>query len=58
MKRDADSALKYLQSAQQLRDIAVGIKDRKSQQIILEAAEHYEELAAALTTIPQPKHRN
>jgi len=58
MKHNADSALEYLQSAQQLRDIAAGIEDRKSRQIILETAEHYEELAAALTTIPQPKHPN
>ena len=58
MKSDADSALRYLQSAQQLRDVAEGIEDAKSRQIVLDAAEHYEQLAAALTTMSQPKMSN
>ena len=58
MESDADSALKYLQSARQLRHVAADIKDAKSKRIVLDAAEHYEQLAAALTTMPQPKISN
>jgi hypothetical protein len=58
MESDADMVLRYLKSAQQLLDVAAGIKDAKSRQIIVEAAEHYEQLAAELTTIPQRKNSN
>jgi hypothetical protein len=49
METDADKALRYLERAQQLRKVAAAIKDEKSRQVILEAAQHYEEMAAQQT---------
>jgi hypothetical protein len=58
MESDADRALRYRQHAEALRKVAATILDLKSQQAIIEAAQHYERLAAALTATPQPTNSN
>jgi hypothetical protein len=49
---DAEKALRYLEHARGLVKVAATIKDEESQQLVVEAAQHYERLAAALTATP------
>ena len=56
MESDADRAVRYRQHAEALRKVAATIRDVKSRQLVVEAAEHYEQLVAALTTVPQPQN--
>ena len=46
---DAEKAIRYLRRAEELREIAATVKDAKSQQAILDSAQHYEQMAAQLT---------
>lgn len=50
--------LKYLACAEELHKIAKTMKDVKSQQAIVEAAQYYERMAAALSTMPQRQNSN
>ena len=58
MESDTDRALRYREHAEALRKVAATILDLKSQQAVIEAAQHYERLAAALATTVQPKNSN
>jgi hypothetical protein len=49
---DAEKALRYLEQARALVKVAATIKDVKSQQLVIAAAQHYERLAAQLTATP------
>jgi hypothetical protein len=49
---DAEKALRYLRRAEGLREIVATMKDAKSQQAILDSAQHHERMAAQLTEKP------
>ena len=58
MESDADRALRYRQHSEALRKVAASIRDLKSQQAVIEAAQHYERLAAEFATISQSNNSN
>jgi PHD/YefM family antitoxin component YafN of YafNO toxin-antitoxin module len=53
MESNAEKAVKSLKLAEELTEIAVTMKDERSQQAVIEAAKHYEKMAEELTVKPQ-----